>query len=394
LIALVRLSALAGGTLLLPSDAPAQKISAGIVAGGSLTDGFRDQTIYNLVPSTEPGAPFLLIGTRFWSPSKDYVGGGMVELHFNPHWSLEVNGLFRQLDGKFAAIQPDGSVNSISPNPVVTWQFPVLAKYRFADQKWSPFIEAGPSFRTTGNRNISNPSHHGLSAGTGFEVHWRSLRIAPTVRYTLWAGDNTQNSAQTKPDQLEILVGLSGRSESGGRPLGRHIALGFMVGANLTGDYGSTNLSHEGDPPIFRSSGPRSFLFGPTVEIRLPHRLSLEVSALNRPISSATETSYEGMLFRTTYRAVTWVFPVLAKYRLSVRGLEPFLAVGPSFRLRQSLAEASDASPYGVSAGAGLQMRAGPMKIAPGVRYTHWADRRDFGGPFRNQAEVLVGFSF
>ena len=88
-------------------------------------------------------------------------------------------------------------------------------------------------------------------------------------------------------------------------------------------------------------------------------------------------------------------FPVLAKYSLSVRGVEPFIALGLSFRLHQTLAEAADASPYGIAAAAGLEMHAGPMRITLAIRFTHWAwDRRDFGGPVRNQAGALVGFTF
>jgi hypothetical protein len=168
-----------------------------------------------------------------------------------------------------------------------------------------------------------------------------------------------------------------------------------MVGTNLTGDYGPENLAHEGNPPILRTAGPRSFLYGPSVEIRLPHRFSVDVTALHRPISSATETTVNGEPYRTTSRAVTWVFPVLAKYRIPVGDLEPFIALGPSFRLRQTLAEAADASPYGVAAAVGIEKRVGAMRIAPSVRYTHWApDRREFGGPYHNQVEALFGFSF
>jgi hypothetical protein len=272
----------------------------------------------------------------------------------------------------------------------------VLAKYQFQGRKMNPFVEVGPSFRTAGNLNTSDPSHHGLTAGTGFETNWRSLKIAPTVRYTLWAGDRHQSSAaQTAPDQLEILVKFSREAESSWRPLGRHISLGFTAGTNLNGGFRTTNIGHEGEPPAYVTSGPRSFIYGPKVEIRLPRRLSLEVNALHRPVSRATETSYEGRPSRWTSRSVTWVFPVLVKYGFAVRGLEPFVAVGPSFRLRQTLAEAADASPYGITAATGLETRVGPMRITPAIRYTHWApDRRDYGGPFRNQAEGLVGFSF
>jgi hypothetical protein len=378
--------------ILLPNLAPAQKISAGIVAGASLTDGFRDEIIPNFVP---PGSPSFPVGTRFWSPSKDFVAGGMVELHFNPTWSLEVNGLYRLLHGKWAAVLPDGELHSISPHPVVTWQFPILAKYRLQGERWTPFLEAGPSFRTAGNLNSSDPSHYGFTAGAGIDLQWKKLRIAPTVRYTRWAKDNNVGGAEIASNQVEILVGLSGQSEVGGRPLGRHISLGFQVGTNLRGDYRTENLAHEGNPPIIRSSGPRVLIYGPSLEVHLPHRLSVEVNALQRPFRSATETTFDGTIYRTTYAPVTWVFPILAKYRISQGALSPFVAAGPAFRLRQTLAAAEDASPYGIATAAGIETQFGPLRIAPAIRFTYWApNRRDFGGPIRNQLDFLVGFAF
>jgi len=203
--------------------------------------------------------------------------------------------------------------------------------------------------------------------------------------------------AHTAPDQVEVLVGLSRAGESDWRPLGRHVSLGFTLGTNLTDDVRTEDFTHEGQPPSSPAapvtSGARSFIFGPTLEVRLPHRLSLEVDALNRPISIATEGVYpDGTRFRWRYGPTTWVFPLLAKYRFPVRGLEPFIALGPSFRLCQSL---PDSSPYGFAAAAGLETRVGRMRITPAIRYTHWApDRPPFRGPFRNQAEALVGFSF
>jgi len=390
--------ALAGGILLSPLDASAQKVSAGVVGGGSLTDGFRDLTFFELVPRPEPGSPPFPAGTRFWSPSKDWVIGGMLEVRFNSNWSLEVNGLFRQLNGRWASVWQDRSQSTSRPHPVVTWQFPILAKYRFQGRRVKPFLAAGPSFRTTGNLNSSDPSHHGIAAGAGFEMTWRGMKIAPAARYTLWAGDRYRGvGAHTAPDQVEVLVGLSRAGESDWRPLGRHVSLGFTLGTNLTGNVRPGTISHEGQPPSSPAppviSSARSFIFGPTVEVRLPHRLSMEVDALNRPISMATEGVYpDGTRFRWTYRPTTWAFPILAKYRFPFRGLEPFIAFGPSFRLRQSLA---DSSPYGLAIASGLEIHVGQVRIAPAIRYTHWApDRPPFRGPFRNQAEGLVGFSF
>ncbi len=387
----VKTAALAGGMLLLSACASAQKISAGAVAGGSLTSAYRDVTVYRLVPPLEPGASPGFEGWRFWSKSKDYVIGGMLEIRFNPRWSLEVNGLFRQLHGHSARVSlPEGSLGDASPEPVVTWEFPVLARYRFQGRRVNPFLEAGPSFRTTGNLN-TRPSHHGIAAGAGLEMNWLGLKIAPAVRYTLWAGEQHTEGLQTAPDQIELLVGFSRESESGWRPLGRRVSLGFTLSTNLTGDFATVNIAHPGQPPAYRTSGPRSLIYGPMAEVRLPRRFSLEADALHRSVSHALEWTFDGRQIRSTASLATWVFPVLAKYRFPVRGLQPFLGLGPSFRMRQSF---SDSSPYGVAAAAGLEMRAGPMGVTPAIRYTHWAPDRQAGGPVRNQLEAAVGFSF
>ncbi len=104
-----------------------QKLSIGIVAGGSLTDSFPTVTT-----SFGPPQPaFSPAGTRTFASGKDYVLGPAAELTFSPYWSLEVDGLYRKLHFVWAAVEQDGSLNSVSPSPVVTWEFPVLAKYRF-----------------------------------------------------------------------------------------------------------------------------------------------------------------------------------------------------------------------------------------------------------------------
>ncbi len=152
----------------------------------------------------------------------------MFEVHLDPHWSLEVNGLFRQLHGSVARVlRPEDSLGDQSPQPVVTWEFPVLAKYRFQRRTLSPFFEAGPSFRTTGNLN-TEPSHHGIAAGAGFEMKWRSLKIAPALRYTLWAGEKHTQGA---PDR-------SGSSRNPGRiQPGIRVRLAPFGPAHLVGLY-------------------------------------------------------------------------------------------------------------------------------------------------------------
>jgi hypothetical protein len=66
----------------------------------------------------------------------------------------------------------------------------------------------------------------------------------------------------------------------------------------------------------------------------------------------------------------------------------------PAFRLATELI---GSSPYGVTAGAGIETRVWRLAIAPAVRYTHWGrnslNLTDFV-PFQNQVEALAGFSF
>jgi hypothetical protein len=146
----------------------------------------------------------------------------MVEFGLPWHLSVEIDGLYRPLNFTSASVNPDGSLNSVAPNTVVTWEFPVLAKYRFSLHVVKPFVEAGPSFRTSGNLNGASPSNHGFTIGAGVEGRLRKLRIAPTLRYTRWATDDLQcfvvprsgcssdvQQPLTLRNQAEFLVGFS-----------------------------------------------------------------------------------------------------------------------------------------------------------------------------------------
>jgi hypothetical protein len=381
-----------------------QSVSIGIVGGAGLTDDFRRE----LLPAS-PGLP----GETNYSTPKRYIAGAMVEVGLPWHFALEVDGLYRPLGYTFAGIEPDGTLNSVSPATVVTWEFPILAKYRFAFRGVTPFVEAGPSFRTTGNLNSANPSHHGITAGLGVEMHVHRLNIAPAVRYTRWAED-PPHSVQTIPDQLAFLVGFSRAAESSGRPLGQHVSLGVFVGTNLTGDFQTesgtlaTNIFvvrpgggytiQQDNVTFISSSGPKSFLVGPTVEIDLPKNFSVEAAAVYRPVREHFQQILSNGKRYSSVEGVntTWEFPVLAKYRFSVpfeKSVKPFVELGPSFRLPQGL---NGASHYGIAAGAGVEARVGHLKIAPAFRFTEWGPENPRGliNASRNQVEFMTGFSF
>jgi hypothetical protein len=123
--------------------------------------------------------------------------------------TLTIDALYRPMNLTMAGVRPDGSIHSISPATVVTWQFPALAKYRFGSRSVKPFIEAGPSFRVSGNLNNAAPSTYGGTAGLGVEAQLGKLRIGPVARYTHWAADPDYAGSRTKRNQVELLVGLS-----------------------------------------------------------------------------------------------------------------------------------------------------------------------------------------
>jgi hypothetical protein len=165
------------------------------------------------------------------------VIGARVQVRLVGRWSLVADGLYREMQRTWAAVLNDGTLNSVSPSPVVTWEIPLMARYNLGGQRIQPFLEAGPSFRAIGNRN-SNPSGHGVAAGAGVQLRAGWLNIAPQLRYTRWAADPAQQS-RTGKNQIEILLGLTTHNEMGVRePFRGRISIGGTVGTNLADDYG------------------------------------------------------------------------------------------------------------------------------------------------------------
>src|SRR6202453_2379912 len=237
------------------APAAAQTLSVGVVGGANLTPDFKSSFTYQ--PPPGPGV------LTEYSASERYIVGGMLEGQLARDWSIEVDGLFHPLRFEFGIISPNGTLMGGSPSPVITWEFPALAKYRFRWRSWSPFLEAGPSFRTAGNLNGSNPSHYGVAAGAGAEISLGKFRIAPEVRYIRWAEDHS-SGALTRSDQIELLTSFSTGAFEGGHAFSPRISLGVVLGATLTPDFRSFQTSGDtinGNPYFFSfSSSLGSFL--------------------------------------------------------------------------------------------------------------------------------------
>lgn len=164
--------------------------------------------------------------------------------------------------------------------------------------------------------------------------------------------------------------------------------LGIVVGAPLTPDFQPSSgpvLSYSGE---VKRSFDFPFVAGGMIEMPLAMHFSIQVDGLYRRLRYPDDPSV----------VVTWEVPVLAKYALLSSTVRPFLEAGPSFRLVGNL-NSSNPSHYGFASGVGADVQLRRFRIAPGIRYTHWAA----DGPPRvfpptltrqGQVELLVGFSF
>jgi hypothetical protein len=367
--------------------AAAQTLSFGVVGGASLTPDFKSSFTYE--PPPGPGV------LTDYSASERYIVGGMLEFQFTKDWSIEVNGLFHPLRFDTGTILPNGTLIGGSPSPVTTWEFPVLAKYRFRWRSWRPFLEAGPSFRTAGNLNGTNPSHYGVAAGAGAETRLGRFRIAPEIRYIRWAEDTNSLGAITRSDQVEVLTSFSSGGFEGGRAFGGRVSLGLVAGATLSPDFRNVTVSQTFAFTDSFSSSPGAFLLGPMVEVAIAGGFFFEGDAIHQPMRSTNRGGFNGEFSSHTQTFNTWSFPLLGKYKFSTHGLKPFLEAGPAFR---DAPEPTGLSPHGVTAGAGIETHFWRMAIAPSVRYTHWGPYSPpVAGalaPFQNQVAVLAGFSF
>ncbi len=192
---------------LISSSAFAQlPFSIGLKGGVSLTNAFQDNTyspVNTLINST----------ISDFSDSKDYVIGPFAEVRLPLGLGVEADALYRPLS--FATTSQLGS-NPVSQifSRFSTWEFPIFAKYRFRLPIVKPYIDAGPSFRTT-TSDTQYLSNRGVAMGAGLDIKALVIHISPEIRYTRWGSDaksiaNTGvPAAFSNVNQVELLVGLS-----------------------------------------------------------------------------------------------------------------------------------------------------------------------------------------
>ncbi len=159
---------------------------------------------------------------------------------------------------------------------------------------------------------------------------------------------------------------------------------GVKLGATLTSAVSSVETA----------SVPNSttFIVGPYLEVRLPLGLSVEGDALYFP----------GLYKNAAGGGSVWQFPILLKLGLQLGPVRPYLEGGPSYSHLSDVKTLPDllhSSNYGVTLGAGIEIKIKALRIAPEVRYngvvlTSVKSPLGLFTANHNQAVILLGIGF
>jgi hypothetical protein len=196
--------------LLGSSPAAAQNVSVGVRGGVPLTD---------LVSTVQSQA------ARINSNFPRYIVGPTFEVRLPFGLGFHVDALYRKMSFEAAAGQAASSAS------YGFWQFPVMLKYRMGAGPFRPFVSGGPSFsKLTGSGGIGscaitaganncigrvlNDGGTGFALGTGLDMRFPFIRLAPEIRYTRLGADfvggpNAPDALRFRRNQWEFLVGLT-----------------------------------------------------------------------------------------------------------------------------------------------------------------------------------------
>jgi len=213
-----------------------------------------------------------------------------------------------------------------------------------------------------------------------------------------------------------------------GPGFGQSWQFGVKAGIPLT-EYFDTGSSGSLHGSSDYSAATRRYTVGGSIEKRLPAGFGLELDVLFHRMGYVGVVNYfdsaNGNFQNSAIdvKGDSWDFPLMLKYRFG-RGIHPYVVgggvlryVGP-VRGRGTLtagslaSETSTTTPLdtsdpsdlnkrfypGLTAGAGIEARAGHLRFLPELRYTRWtANISGPGGLLRfapDQVEILLGISF
>ena len=134
-------------------------------------------------------------------------------MHLPLGFSVEADALYRPFNLNSQHTASGSGLVALQKETFNSWEFPILAKYRFAIPLVKPYLELGPSFRTVGGSPGGSAfSSSGVTAGAGVELRVARFRVGPEFRYTYWGSDSGATSTyefSPNRNQVEFLVGFS-----------------------------------------------------------------------------------------------------------------------------------------------------------------------------------------
>ena len=142
-------------------SACAQPFSFGIVGGEGLTQDFQN---YDLPPNggSPPGTTVSILGV---STPQRWIAGGTVEARLPLHLSVEVDALYHILRFREGNQSGQAQPQLFQYQHSVTWEFPVLLKYRFQLPLVKPFIAAGPRVQVLVRPELHEPIQSRIYSG-------------------------------------------------------------------------------------------------------------------------------------------------------------------------------------------------------------------------------------
>ena len=210
----------------------------------------------------------------------------------------------------------------------------------------------------------------------------------------------------------KLLILLFGVTAAFAEPFSIGVTGGVPINDFVNGTSTATNVL---------STTTSRYIVGPELELNLPAGFGIEFDALYRHYNFQGSGSVAGTTSTTNTGA--WEFPLLAKWRVPIPVVHPFIEGGVSWDHLTGTGVtaasvfpgpltgpgASNTTVFGYVAGAGVEFQAKWLRIEPEFRYTRWGSQHfvsssgvslngvNNGGAFssnQNQLEFLVGFTF
>lgn len=165
--------------------------------------------------------------------------------------------------------------------------------------------------------------------------------------------------------------------------------LGFGLGVGIKGGWAPTDVA-KSNSPLINLQSSSNYIVGPVAELRIPFGFALEVDGLYHHADYGGRTTSGGPAYG---KVSSWEIPYMAKFRLPIPLLKPFLLAGGSYRtFTNSQAKASN---NGFVTGLGLELRVSRFRASAEGRYIRWGESPHGLVVFpQDQTEILFGITF